>query len=453
MSATRELAAFALRLRLDDVPARARAVARAAIQDTLACAVAGRDERAARELRAFAIEQGTSARATLWGTGERVAPGLAALVNGVAAHALDFDDVSWAMNGHPSVPLLPAAFAMAEATGASGADLVRAYVAGLEVEARLGQALGRGHYERGWHATSTLGVFGATTAAGVLLRLDEPALCRALGIAASRAAGTRANFGTDTKPLHAGLAARGGVEAAQLAYRGVTAREDAIECAMGLADLYHGRDPIVLPRLGDPFALEDPGIELKPYPACRFTHRAIDAVLALRARHLGRDLDAIACATDPLALKILIYPEPRSGLEAKFSLPYCVAVAWLDGWPGLEAFSDARAGKADVQQLLRRVTVRAAAGAEEEVELVFGDGGRARCEVALAKGHPAVPLSDAERLTKLRLCLEPALGPAAAAEAIDATTQLEDVRDLAALAQRLSVSRPAPAAPRKAPSW
>jgi 2-methylcitrate dehydratase PrpD len=207
---------------------------------------------------------------------------------------------------------------------------------------------------------------------------------------------------------------------------------------MGLADLYEGKKPLVLPRLGNPLALEDPGVELKPYPSCRFTHRAIDAVLDLRAQHAGRELAAIECATDPLALKILIYGEPRTGLEAKFSLQYCVAVAWLDGWPGLGAFSDARAEKADVQALLRRVTVRETRGPEEEVELVFRDGGRAREAVRLAKGNPAKPLSDAERVAKLRGCLEPSLGAARAEEVIDETAHLEDVRDVAALARSLS---------------
>ena len=436
MSETERLAGFALGLSLDEVPEAVRATARAAILDGIACAIAGRDERVARELRGFALEQGSHARATLWGTGERVSAALAALVNGAAAHALDFDDVSWAMNGHPTVPLLPAAFAAAEAAGSSGADLLRAYVVGFEVEARLGQALGKPHYERGWHATSTLGVFGATAAAAALRGLDAAALRRAFGIAASRAAGTRGNFGTDTKPLHAGLAARAGLEAAELASRGVTAREDAVEMEMGLADLYGGKRPLELPRLGAPFALETPGIELKPYPSCRFTHRAIDAVLALREKHAGRELRAVECASDALGLKILIYAAPRTGLEAKFSLQYCVAVAWLDGWPGLGAFADARAGASDVQALLRRVAVREARGADEEVELVFADGMRARETVRIARGNPQNPLSDEQRLSKVRLLIEPRLGSARANELIAAFERLEDVRDVRELAQR-----------------
>jgi len=435
LSETAQLAEFALGLRLDAIPAAARATARAAILDSLACAIAGRHESVSERLRAWALAQGSSGVATLWGTGERVSPGLAALVNGAAAHALDFDDVSWAMNGHPTVPLLPAVFAAAEAVGAGGADFVRAYVAGFEVEARLGQALGRPHYEKGWHATSTVGVFGAAAAAGVLLGLDASQLRRAFGIACSRAAGTRANFGTDAKPLHAGLAARAGLEAAQLAQLGVTAREDAVEAEMGLSDLYAGKKPLSLPKLGAPLALERPGLELKPYPSCRFTHRTIDLVLALREKNAGRELASIEIASDPLGLKILIYPAPRTGLEAKFSLPYCAAIAWLDGWPGLAAFSDARAAATDVQSLLRKVVVREARGPEEEVELVFRDGTRARAAARHARGNPDLPLSDAERVAKVRACVAPALGDRGAERLIAAVDGLESLGRIGELAR------------------
>ena len=438
VSETARLADFALSLRHEEIPEHVRATARAAILDSLACAIAGRNEPVALRLRTFALARSSGGPATLWGTGEKVPAELAALVNGAAAHALDYDDVSWAMNGHPTVPLLPAAFAAAEAVGASGRDFLRAYVAGFEVEARLGQALGRSHYEKGWHATSTLGVFGAAAAAGILLGLDPPKLRRAFGIACSRAAGSRANFGTDAKPLHAGLAARAGLEAAEFARLGVTAREDIVEADMGLSDLYAGKKPLSLPALGRPFALEKPGLELKPYPSCRFTHRTIDLVLALAEKHAEKTLESLEIASDPLGLKILIYPTPRTGLEAKFSLPYCAAVAWLDGWPGLAAFSDERARRADVQKLLRRVVVREARGPEEEVEGVFADGTRARVTARHAKGNPDVPLSDYERLEKVNACVFPELGPGAPERLVAAVDSLESHSDLRELAKCLA---------------
>ena len=437
MSETAKLSAFALDLELVDVPASALETARAAILDALACAVAARDERVAKGLRSWAAEQGGRPQATLWGSRERAPVGTAALINGTAAHALDYDDVSWALQGHPTVPLLPAAFALAEAAGASGADLLGAYVAGFEVESRVGEALTRSHYARGWHPTATLGILGATTAAARLLGLDARGLRTAYGICCSRASGSRMNFGTDTKPLHAGLAARAGLEAARFAALGITARQDGIEADMGLADLYAGVRPLELGALGDPFALDEPGLELKPYPACRFTHRTIDAVLALRERHPGASVVSIECEVDPFALEILIHPEPTTGLEAKFSLPYCAAVAWLDGWPELASFGDARASKADVQDLLRRVSVRATAEPDDAVTLVLPDGERDTERVRVARGHPDRPLDTGERLRKVRSCTARVLGDERTERLIATVDDLESLADVADLARLL----------------
>ncbi len=437
MSATAEAVEFALDLCLDRVPPGAVQAARGAILDSLACALAAREERVARNVREWVADEGSRGPCTVWGSALRASPSRAALANGTSAHALDFDDVCWAMNGHPTVALLPAVLAVSEARGASGADALAAYVAGFEVQARLGQALGLAHYERGWHPTATLGGIGATIAAGRLLELDATRLRRALGIACSTAAGSRMNFGTDTKPLHAGLAAQSGVVAAELAARGVTAREDGLEADMGLADLYDGARPLALPSFSGSLALERPGIELKPYPSCRFTHRLIDGVLALRERHPQEHALRFELRLQPFAHKILIYPAPKSGLEAKFSAPYCVAVAWLDGWPRLESFSDARAGRDDVQALLRAVEVGDSTEPDaEQVAVVFASGARDSERVRLPRGHPERPLSEPERLQKVRDCAEPVLGVRGAGELIEAVgrfEQLRDVRELTAL--------------------
>ncbi len=432
------LADFAVGLKLDAIGPRTREFAKHAMLDAIGCAVAAGEERVTRALRSLALDRGSAGPATLWGRSERVRPGDAALINGSAAHALDFDDVSWAMNGHPTVPVLPAAFSLAEVCGSSGADLLVAYVAGFEVQARLGQAMGRGHYEKGWHPTSTLGVFGAAAAAARILELDSATLQAAFGIAASRASGSRMNFGTDTKPLHAGLAARAGLEAAEFARRGITSNLAGIESEMGLADLYHGDRALELTPLGEPFALEDPGLELKPYPSCRFTHRAIDAVLELRKRNPGEDPKRITCATDPFARKILIHPEPRTGLEAKFSLPYCVAVSWLDGWPELGSFADSRVETEEVQDLLREVTVEDAKGADESVEIVFHSGRSDREAISHARGSPARPLSDEERLRKFRSCVSLPLGGEGCDALAYALANLEDVDEVAELGRLCS---------------
>ncbi len=438
MSATRKLAAFARGLAPEDVPESTRRVAREAILDTLACAIAGRQERVARGLHAWARGEGESESAGLWGTRQRASAGTAALINGTAAHALDYDDVSWALQGHPSAPLLPAAVALGEARGAGGEELLLAYVAGFEVEARVGQALTRSHYARGWHPTSCVGILGATAAAGRLLGLGEAQLAAAFGIACSRAAGSRMNFGTDTKPLHAGLAARAGVEAASFASLGVTARRDGLEADMGLFDLYGGARPVEIPPLGRPFALEDPGVELKPYPACRFTQATIDAVLALRERHRGAHAESFECQVDPFALEILIYPQPETGLEAKFSLPYCAAVAWLDGWPDLASFSDARAGKPDVQELLRRVNVQRATEPGDVVRVVLESGEQDAERVRVPRGHPERPLDTEQRLRKVRACAAGPLGEARVEQLIAAVDELESLADVSELGRLLA---------------
>jgi 2-methylcitrate dehydratase PrpD len=348
--------------------------------------------------------------------------------------------VSWALQGHPSAPVLPAVLAVAEARGCSGADALLAYVIGFEVEARIGQALSRSHYARGWHPTSTVGIFGATAAASRLLGLDHDAVCTAFGIACSRAAGSRMNFGTDTKPLHAGFAARDGVESARLSARGVTAHTDGLAAPMGFADLYSGAQPLQLAELGKQFALERPGVELKPYASCRFTHRTIDAVLALRERHPDAKIDRLECEIDPFALQILIHPQPRTGLEAKFSLPYCAAVSWLDGVPGLSSFSDERASREDVQSLLGTVQVIHASDASDSVTVVLASGERDRESVRLGRGHPQRPLERDARLRKVRECAEDVLGAPRTRSVIEAVEQLEHLGSIRALGHLLTPS-------------
>jgi 2-methylcitrate dehydratase PrpD len=401
MGFSAEIAARAASRRLGDVPRMALQAAKAAILDTFAVALAARGERVVSAVEGFVGEEGSAGPCTVWGSALRAGPARAALVNGTAAHALDFDDVCWAMNAHPSAVLWPAALAVAEKVGASGAQALLGYIAGFEAEADLGAALGREHYAAGFHPTATLGTVAAAVTAGCVLEADAACLRRAIGIACSEAAGSRMSFGTDTKPLHAGLAAQAGVTAALLAGRGVTAREDAIEADMGLAALYRGTIPSA-PRTG--YALVSAGIEQKLYPSCRFTHRVIDAVLALRARNAERDLVAIDCVVDPFASEIVTHPRPTTGLEAKFSMEYCAAVAWLDGVPGPNAFSDLRAARNDVQRLLRLVTVQRGTPDLETVTVTWANGRTDFETVRVAKGSPARPLTADERLEKVRAC-------------------------------------------------
>lgn len=432
------LAHFATTTRLDDVPTPARQAACWAMLDAIACALAGYAEPVAERVRAFVQGERAAGTVAIWGDRSGTSATGAALANGTAAHALDFDDVCWAMNAHPSCVLTAAAMAVAESTGASGAALLHAYVVGFEAEARLGEAMAGRHYETGWHPTATLGTFGATMAAGVLLDLSEERLRAALGIACSLAAGTRLSFGTDTKPLHAGRAAESGVTAALLAARGVTATPDGLEGRMGFMDLYAGQGGAIRTDL-DRFALLDPGIEHKPYPSCRFTHRVIEAVGRIRARN-GREPQRIVCTVNPFSREILRYASAETGLEAKFSMQTCAALAWLDGIPGPETFRDARVTRDDVRRMASRVELVDGAASEESVAITFAGGSVDQETIALPLGHPERPIPEADHLAKIRTCSEARLSKSAARELVDSMTHLESVPDVRVLGRVLGSS-------------
>jgi len=301
-----------------DPPAAARATAARAFVDTLGVTLAGATEPAACSVRRV-IEPHAAGRCRVFGTALRVSAEQAALANGTAAHALDYDDMCFVSLAHPSAPLVAAALAAAETIGASGRTVLDAYIVGFEIEGRLGRVMNPRHYQRGWHCTSTLGTIGAAAAAARLAQLDSVACGHALAIAASEASGLKENFGTMVKPLHAGLAARNGVVAAQLARAGMTASEAAIEGPQGFLAAMdsehqalgaHGAD------LGRRWEILDTGITVKLYPSCAGTHPTLDALLDLRRRErLTRDeVESIEVGVDPIVPTILIYDRPATGL-------------------------------------------------------------------------------------------------------------------------------------------
>ncbi len=268
----------------------------------------------------------------LVGRGGSVGPIEAALINGAAGHALDFDDVSSRTVGHPTAPMAPAALALAQLTGASGQQLLRALIVGFEAQAFLGESLGAAHYQQGFHTTGTIGTFGAAAAAASLLRLDEARTRQAFGLAATQAAGLKCSFGTMAKPLHAGKAAANGLMAARLAARGFTAHDAALECAQGFArtqvpGTVAWRDRIDTTR---GFAIES--ALFKYHASCYLTHPTIEAVRSARRKH-GLDLDALDAMTIHVAGNhrgVCDIDEPRTGLNVKFSIRHLAALA-LDG--------------------------------------------------------------------------------------------------------------------------
>src|SRR5229473_8409801 len=335
MSAIARIAEFVVKTRLDEIPREAIACVRRAALDSLGVMLAGSTEPVASIVREVARAEGGLPLCTVVGTSLRTSPTWAALANGAAGHAHDFDDTNFALLGHPSVPLLSTALAAAEAEMADGRALVLGYVVGFEVDVALGTALNPDHYTRGWHATSSIGTLGCTAAAARIMGLDVVQTRNALAIAASHASGLKENFGSMTKPYHAGHAARNGILAAQLAREGLTASESALEGKQGYVAAFGGgpRLEAALDALGRTWQLLASGIAVKPYPSCALTHSAIDALLELRARHHLRagDVAAVEVGVNRVVPDVLAHARPATALERKFSMQFCAAAALVDG--------------------------------------------------------------------------------------------------------------------------
>ncbi|MET0742578.1 MAG: MmgE/PrpD family protein [Microvirga sp.] len=354
-----DIAERASQIRFDGIPEAALATARLAILDTVGVTLAGSSEDCVRIVaRAAGLSPGV---ASVFGTDRRAGILDAALVNGTASHALDFDDCSNTMGGHPSAPIVPALWALAERDGLGGRAFLEAYVAGFEVETMIGRAVNFHHYEKGWHPTATLGTFGAAAACSRLLGLDAEAFARALAIAASMASGLKANFGTMTKPFHVGHCSRNGLFAALLAAEGQSAKPGALEDPQGFLNVYNGAGSYDTTRLtegfADPYDLVEPGVAFKRHPCCASTHPALDALLAIMADH-GLQADDIASVrswTHPRRLRHTNRPDPRSGLDGKFSVQYVLARAALEGSVRLDCFTDAAVRDPTVRAFMARI--------------------------------------------------------------------------------------------------
>ncbi|HVT69597.1 MAG TPA: MmgE/PrpD family protein, partial [Trebonia sp.] len=352
---TESIARFVTDTDLEHAPPELRAQALRAVIDIVGIAIAARDDAGFRILRDTVQGDLAPGRVTVLPTGTRTTAAGAALLNGLAAHALDYDDVAHPMYGHPSVALIPPLLAVAEDSGSTGADLLDAYVIGFEVICALAAGLNiRRHYSKGWHSTATTGVLAATAGVSRLMGLPPEKVRHALGIAASMASGSRQNFGTMTKPLHPGLSSRDAVLAARLAANGFTADISQLEAPLGYFAMYGvDGDPGTAQRqLAKRWSLLDDGINVKKYPCCYNTHRTADAALRL-APKAGRDIDAITQITvtvEPGGADPLIRHRPATGLEAKFSAEYVVAAILLDGKLSLASFTDAAVQRPRAQE-------------------------------------------------------------------------------------------------------
>lgn len=419
MSLCRELARRVEAFRAEDLDDAVFAAAKTALIDTLGVTLLGSVEESARIVRALPGSCEAPGAASVCGTDLRTSALDAAMVNGVSSHALDFDDFTEDFGGHPSVPLLPALLAQGEVAGATWREVAAAYAVGVELETRLAHAVHMHHYEKGWHPTATLGVFGASAACAHLLKLDVEHTATALAIAASLASGLKGNFGTMTKPLHVGQCARSGLYAALLAQRGFSANQDVLEHRQGFLAVYNGAgnydvDKLLAPWFSPPVLLS-PGLSIKQFACCGSTHPSISMALALRENNQleSEAIERIGIATHPLRLPHTDKPFPRTPLEAKFSIQYTVARALTSGKVLLADFENDAFLQPEIQRLLAVTEVGAdpdmarrnerCFGAEVSVKLKNGEVLQERTENMPGRG-PANPMSEEELRDKFFDC-------------------------------------------------
>jgi 2-methylcitrate dehydratase PrpD len=371
------------------------------------------------------------------------------------AHAEDFDDMNLSILGHPSPPMFPAALAMAELCSSSGRQLVEAYIAGFEVETRVGLAINPGHYNRGWHATATLGVLGAAAASAKIFGLNGEQTRMALGIAASQSSGIRQNFGTMTKPFHAGNAARGGVLAAMLAKLGFTADLNILETPLGFCTVFRGdvspeqiNMEIIVAGLGEEYELTRSKIAFKPYPSCGETHTGIEIAIALAKEHNINpdDIERIDCTFNDIMNSVTLHRNPTTGLEGKFSIEYCVARALLDRKVTLHDFTDERVNQPEIRKLIPKLVRHV----DTSVPMIgtiltirLKDGREFTMRIDKSKGWPENPMSHAVLTDKYRDCAQLILPPEDIAHSIELLDNLEKVQNVKELTDLIVKSKPA----------
>ena len=458
---TREAVEFATGLTFDQITPEALRIARRCILDGLGVALAGSEQPAIDVLSRYVQQVGGAPQARVIGDASvRLPAHLAALWNGTAGHAMDWDDTQlsegegrlYGLLTHPTMPPLAASLAVAELLGGvDGRRFLTAFVAGFEVECKLNEAVTPDHYIGGFHSSGTFGTLGAATAAAKLLGLDATMTARTIGIAASMASGIRVNFGTMTKPLHVGRAAENGVTAALLASEGFTANEEAIDGRWGyLAVAGRGADPeLVRGRFGAPLSIESPGVSIKPYPCGVLTHPSMDALLALMQDEglTSGDIDRITLYAGNNILGPIRYRVATTELEGKFSMAFLLSAIAIAGRAGKHEFTDDFVSRPDVQEMQRRVETAHDAGIEargvdkirSRLVIETRDGRRFEREAGEAyRGGPDNPLTDRQVEEKFEDCASGLLDDARVREVERRVWALEEQLDVTELLPLLS---------------
>jgi 2-methylcitrate dehydratase PrpD len=426
MTLAHAIAARIHQLRYEDLTPTALEWTRTAFIDTVGVTLAGIVEDGPRILLRVPGISAAPGPSLIFASKRRTSPLDAALVNGTASHALDYDDVSGVLGGHPSAMLIPSMLALAELTGAGGRDLALAYVVGFETQCRVARGVHFHHYDKGWHPTATLGIFGTVAAAARLLQFTPEQTAIAIGLAASLASGLKANFGTMTKPLHVGHAARNGLFAALMVREGFTANPAALEAPQGFLDVFNGPGTYNAERmLADwyaPLEVEgggEPG--LKPYPCCGSAHSSINRMLHLARTHdlTPHRVETIEILPHPRRLPHTDNPDPRTPLAAKFSIQYVVARALADRSVRLEHFEDMAPFDPTIRDLMARTRARPHPEMADDSPLQWGtevvvstrDGQRfaSRLDDFERRGPGGFPMTHEELWEKFSDCAQRSL--------------------------------------------
>ena len=435
MGATETLARFILNTPAEAIPAPILHEGKRCIINYMAVALYASADPSMAILTGLFEEEGGAAIASLIGAGTRTNLQNAALANGYLAHLEDYDDTHFPTVIHPSAPTIPAAFAVAEREGATGLDVLAATVLGIEACCRVGLSVYPNHYNAGWHITGTCGVFGAAGAAGRLLGLDESQMIQALGIAGTQAAGVREVFGSMSKPFHAGRSAQSGVLAGLLARRGFTSTREILEGRRGFAAVLSTASDMeqITDALGERWELPNNG--LKPYSCGVVSHPLIDAMITLRNTHgvAADDVESVSARVHPLVLELMDRPNPRVGLEGKFSHQHSMAVGLIDGGAFPEQYTDERVLDPAVAALRDKIRATVDASVAEdaaEVTVTLRDGRSITESVAHATGAPENPMTDAQLEHKFRTLAHRVLSQSQADELLAALWALDTADDV-----------------------
>ena len=448
MEVTARIARFVVETEFQKIPSEAVQMAKTALLDCLGVALAGSKEPSARICADIARQEHAKEESSVIGQGFKSSAMQAAFANGTAAHALDFDH-SFTLMGQPTAPIIPAIISLGESLGSSGRRCLEAYVAGFETITKLVMSL-RQRSEDGWHPPSSFGSFGAGVACAKLQGLNQSQLETTLGTAASMASGLVCNFGTMSKPLHVGLGARNGVLAAKLAQSGFTANKRAIEAGLGFYQVFYpGAEPDKRPleELGTAYELINSGIRIKPYPCGGLTHPAIDGVLEFRAKHgiTAEMVESIDVGVARHTFERIVFRVPENGLQGKFSMPYLLARAIIDGRLFLDAFTDSAVRDENVLRLAEKVQMRpdpdlqpTALGSRPcKVTIRLRDGRSFSRQIDYAKGSREAPMTAEELKQKFIGCAREALDDSSIERIIEYVEHLETLDDIRPLCQLL----------------